>query len=425
MRSQSFPVGDTVYEETLDNGLQVILLPKPGFQQVFCSFTTRYGSIDNCFRTAGESAFRTVPDGVAHFLEHKMFESEQGDVFPAFGRGGASANAFTTFDQTSYLFSCTDNLRPNLELLLDFVQDPYFTDATVAKEKGIIGQEIQMYQDNPDARIFYELLKALYVSHPVRIEVAGSVESIAQITKETLYDCYHTFYHPSNMVVFAAGGFDPVPVMEQIRENQARKRFSPAPVVERHPAEEGDTVRAERVETPLAVSQPRCLIGWKDAPGDVFGSALLTQELATGVAMEAMFGRSSHFFDEAVADGLIDNQFSWEYERAVTYGFSVIGGNTPDPDRLTERVQRQVDEVVEGGIDEADFERCRRKAIGRFVATLDVPSAVARSYISYHLRGAQVFDTVPVLESLDVDQVNERVREHFVPGRRAVSIVHP
>lgn len=446
MRSESFPIGETVYQETLANGLEVVLLPKPGFEQSFVTFTTKYGSIDRSFRTSNDNGLQTsgetprtshdglgaaketgltiVPDGIAHFLEHKMFESESGDVFPRFARGGASANAFTTFDQTTYLFSCTDNLLANTELLLDFVQDPYFTEKSVEKEKGIIGQEIQMYNDNPDARIFFELLKALYVDHPIRIEISGSVASIDEITKDTLYDCYRTFYHPSNMVFFAVGGFDPEAMMGWIRENQSSKQFSPIPKIERAAVVEPEKVHSARVETQLAVSQPRCLVGWKDVPAVVSGKQLMVNEMLTGVVLDALFGRSSLFYHRAIDEGLIDNQFSWEYERALTYGFSVIGGNTQNPDELVQAIQSCIDGAVEGGLSSDDFERSRRKAIGRFFGTLDSPSYIARVYVSYQLREAQLFDTIPVLEALALADANRRLREHFAPARRAVSIVH-
>lgn len=433
MRSERFPVGETIYQETLENGLEVILLPKPGFEQSFVTFTTKFGSIDQSFRRSdgAESGnpkqtekFTVVPDGIAHFLEHKMFESESGDVFPHFAEGGASANAFTTFDQTTYLFSCTDNLQSNTELLLDFVQDPYFTADSVAKEKGIIGQEIQMYNDNPDARIFFELLKGLFVEHPVRIEIAGSVESIDKITKDTLYDCYNTFYHPSNMVVFAVGGFNPEELLTWIRDNQAHKTFAPAPQTVRPQLDEPKAVHAARIETELAVGQPRCLVGWKDGLAHVSGKDLIANEMLTGVVLDVLFGRSSPFYHRAIDEGWIDNQFSWEYERAVTYGFSVVGGNTHDPDGMVSEVQACIDEAIKNGLSSDDFERSRRKAIGRFFGTLDSPSYIARSYVSYHLRQAQLFETVPVLESLTLEDANQRLHEHFSPDRRAVSIVH-
>lgn len=213
---------ETIYHEVMDNGLQVYVLPKPTFKKTYATFATKYGSVDNHFHVAGGEE-TTVPDGIAHFLEHKMFEEPEGDIFATFASNGASANAFTSFDQTVYLFSATENIETNLSTLVDFVQRPYFTDENVEKEKGIIGQEINMYADNPDWRVYFGLIEAMYSKHPVRIDIAGTVESISTITKETLYTCYNAFYHPSNMLLFVVGGVDPEKVFSLIRANQKVK----------------------------------------------------------------------------------------------------------------------------------------------------------------------------------------------------------
>ncbi len=219
---------ETLYYEQLDNGLDVYILPKNGFHKTFATFTTNYGSVDNEFIPLGKTEPVKVPDGIAHFLEHKMFESEDGDVFHTFGKQGASANAFTSFTRTAYLFSSTTNVNQNVETLLDFVQHPYFTDKTVEKEKGIIGQEITMYDDNPDWRAYFGTIENMYEKHPVKIDIAGTIPSINKITKEDLYTCYETFYHPSNMLLFIVGSVDPEEMMLLIRENQSDKTF-PAP----------------------------------------------------------------------------------------------------------------------------------------------------------------------------------------------------
>ena len=221
-------IKETLYTETLANGLKVYLLPKNDFQKTYGLFTTDYGSIDNTFVPIGQEEMIEVPDGIAHFLEHKMFEKEDGDVFQKFGQQGASANAFTSFTKTSYLFSTTDQVTQNLETLLDFVQSPYFTKETVEKEKGIIGQEIQMYLDDPNWRLFFGILGNLYPKHPLHIDIAGTVASIAEITAEDLYTSYNTFYHPSNMTLFVVGKMDPEALMAFIRDNQAAKELSAA-----------------------------------------------------------------------------------------------------------------------------------------------------------------------------------------------------
>lgn len=416
-------LSEVLYQETLPNGLKVYLLPKPGFKQVFATFTTKYGSIDNVFKTGSNREVLQVPDGIAHFLEHKMFESEEGDVFAEFAKYGASANAFTSFDQTSYLFSCTENVLNNAETLLDFVQHPYFTDENVEKEKGIIGQEIRMYEDNPEWRAFFGLLRGLYEKHPVRLDIAGTVESISKIDKETLYKCYETFYHPGNMVFFAVGGFEPEELLNLIRKNQAGKNFGPIPEIQHTYPDEPRTAFEKEQLAQLSVKEPRCLIGWKDSVTGLKGKELLAQEMLTGVLLDTMFGRSSDLYHELIDDKLIDQHFSWEYEVTESYGYSLVGGNSSDPRKLLERVNQAVEKVLRDGLQEQEFERNRRKAIGRFMSSLDSPAYVGRSYTSYILKGADLFDTLEILEGLQFSQAMTRLQEHFQLSQQSVSMV--
>lgn len=417
-------LGLTLYHEQLANGLQVYLLPRPGYRQVYATFTAHYGSVDSTFARDG-GPVRTVPDGIAHFLEHKMFESPAGDVFNQFAAHGASANAFTSFDQTTYLFSCTEDVAENIRILLDFVQEPYFTDENVEKEKGIIAQEIRMYEDHPEARSFYGLLKALYHAHPVRTEIAGTVESIGQITKDLLYECYATFYHPSNMVFFAVGGLDPHALMDLIRDNQAKKSFGPPPRIARVLPDEPADAAAARQETRLAVSQPRCLIGWKEVRVGLAGLDLLRQELLTGMVLDALFGRSADLYHELLDEGVIDPNFTWEYELAPSYGYSLVGGNVSRPEAFIARATAAVARARREGIPKDVFERSRRKHIGRFLSGLDALGYVARHFTAYHLRQADLFATLDVLLSLRWEDANERLREHFAEERQAVSLVLP
>lgn len=212
-------LNEKLYHETLANGLEVYILPKQGFNKTYATFTTKYGSIDNHFIPLDGGEPLKVPDGIAHFLEHKMFEDEDGDVFQLFSKQGASANAFTSFTRTAYLFSSTSEVDKNLETLLDFVQHPYFTEKSVEKEKGIIGQEITMYDDNPDWRVYFGIIENMYENHPVRIDIAGTVELIDKITKDLLYKCYETFYHPKNMVLFVIGSLQPDEIIKLVKTN--------------------------------------------------------------------------------------------------------------------------------------------------------------------------------------------------------------
>src|SRR5574342_142644 len=224
---------EELYHEKMSNGLNVYILPKKGFNKTYATFTTKYGSVDNTFIPLGKEEYVKVPDGIVHFLEHKLFEKEDGDVFQQFSRQGASANAFTSFTRTAYLFSSTSDVEKNLETLVDFVQDPYFSEKTVEKEKGIIGQEITMYDDNADWRLYFGLIQNMYQNHPVKIDIAGTIESIAHITKDWLYECYNTFYHPRNMLLFIVGPVDPATIMGMIKGNQSKKEYKNKPEIKR------------------------------------------------------------------------------------------------------------------------------------------------------------------------------------------------
>lgn len=412
-----------IRETTLENDLRVMLIPRSGFKQTFAMFATKYGSIDNEFVVDGKSL--RVPDGIAHFLEHKMFEDERQDVFAQFAEHGASVNAFTTFDQTAYYFSGTSDLKENLDVLLDFVQHIYLTDENVEKEKGIIAEEIRMGQDNPDQRVYREFLAAMYKAHPVRIDIAGSVESIYQITRQDLLDCYHTFYHPSNMMLVMAGGFDADAVLAWIEENQAKKSFSETTPIERTYPPEPEYPETSQNQTPLSVAMPRCLIGWKDRKGSPLGQPLLRQELLTGIVMDTLFGKTSEFYAQLLEAGLIDKGFSWEYELTAWYGYSVIGGNSPNPDALVDHVRTYIEQVRQTGVDEEAFHRARKKAIGRFIASLDHVSYVVRSVIAYRFRGVDFLDTVDVLEGLTRADANARLLEHFDSAQMVVSTIVP
>jgi predicted Zn-dependent peptidase len=426
MESKTYPtIEETLYYEKLDNGLDVYILPKPGFEQTFATFSTRYGSIDNHFILPETGEEVKVPDGIAHFLEHKMFEEEDHDVFQDFAAHGASANAFTSFDMTTYLFSSTSHVDENLSTLLDFVQRPYFTDENVEKEKGIIGQEIKMYEDNPDWRCFFGLLQGFYHQHPVHIDIAGTIDSISKITKESLYTCYRTFYHPSNMMVFVVGNVDPQAAIRLIRDNQSKKDYTLQPEIQRIYPDEPKTVRKSKVEAYLPVSIPRCVFGFKETRLGLSGKPLFTRELTLAIVMDALFGKSSALFQSLLDEGLIDQQFSWEYELTPTYGHSIIGGNSKHPEQLMERVQDAIRSILQTGIPEEELERSRKKAIGRFLAGLDSPRYIARNFTSYCFRGVDFFDMLEILGQIRYDDCMDHLRDHFQMDSWSCSIVWP
>lgn len=418
---------ETIFFEQMDNGLQVYLLPKPDYNKTYATFTTNYGSIDNVFQVAGKDQ-TIIPDGVAHFLEHKMFEQESGeDVFQEFSRKGASANAFTSFTRTSYLFSCTQHVEANLMTLLDYVQNPYFTDENVEKEKGIIGQEIEMYDDNPDWRSYFGLIEAMYQNHPVKIDIAGTVESIAKITKETLYTCYNTFYHPSNMILFVVGLVEPDTMMSQIKQNQDKKRFDIPRDVHRYFLEEPDIVAQKCKEIRLSVGVPKCLFGFKEKKTALnkSGIASLKQELETEVVLEALLGTSSELYQELYDEGLIDDGFGSDYALEKNYGFTMIGGDTQDPKKLLERMKKELPAVIREGMSGNEFERIRKKKIGSYLKAFNSPEWIANQFTSYQFKETDLFQIIPILEGLTLHDVNRRMQEHFDWNQMAASIVMP
>jgi predicted Zn-dependent peptidase len=421
MSTKPYPkLQETLWNETLDNGLEVYILPKPGFTKTYATFTTKYGSIDNHFTPPGRETIR-VPDGIAHFLEHKMFEEPEGDIFSKFASQGASANAYTSFDRTVYLFTATGEVEANLDTLLHFVQNPYFTDENVEKEKGIIVQEIDMYKDNPDWRVYFGLIEALYSKHPVHIDIAGTADSVRSITKEMLYDCYHTFYNPTNMTLFVVGGVDPQETMERIKRDQASKKFPAGGEIQRLFEAEPESVNEEKRVIQLPVSLPKCLFGFKEQP--VEGDQAVRRELASKLMLEALLGASSTLYQQLYDDNLISDGFGHEYNTGPGYSFSIIGGETRDPDELVRRVSEAMFHAAETGITPEIFERTRRKKIGAYLRMMNSLESIASEFTRYRHKGGDLFTLVEVYESLTLEEVNARLKEHADPSRRAISIV--
>ncbi|WRP08506.1 pitrilysin family protein [Rossellomorea aquimaris] len=397
---------ENLYYEKMSNGLDVYILPKKGFNKTYATFTTKYGSIDNHFVPLNEEGFVKVPDGIAHFLEHKLFEKEDGDVFQQFSRQGASANAFTSFTRTAYLFSSTTNVERNLETLIDFVQDPYFTEKTVEKEKGIIGQEITMYDDNPDWRLYFGVIQNMYKNHPVKIDIAGTIESITPITKDMLYQCYNTFYHPSNMLLFVVGAVDPDQIMNQIRSNQEKKDYEKMPEIKRRFDEEPEAVAEKKQVLKMNVQSPKCLVGLKAPEPHQQGKEMLRQELSMNVFLDMLFGKSSTYYSELYNDGLIDETFHYDYTQENGFGFLTVGGDTEKPDILAEKVQSLLLKAKQESLfTEEGLERTKKKKIGAFLRAINSPEFIANQFTRYAFNEMDLFEVVPTLESLKYDDI--------------------
>lgn len=417
---------EELYYEKLANGLDVYILPKIGFNKSFATFTTKYGSVDNHFKSLETQEFVQVPDGIAHFLEHKLFEKEDGDVFQQFSKQGASANAFTSFTRTAYLFSSTSEFEQNLTTLIDFVQDPYFSEKTVEKEKGIIGQEIKMYDDNPDWRLYFGTIANMYHNHPVKIDIAGTVESIAPITKDMLYECYHTFYHPSNMLLFIIGPVDVEAIMQQVRQNQNSKKYELQPEIERKFATEPENVAKKKSVIQMNVQTPKVMLGIKATNIQPNGKEQLKRELATGVYLEMLFGKSSSIHENLYTNGYIDQSFSYDYTQEQGFGFALIGGDSRKPDELANQLLEILLQSKSGiGLNELSFKSTVKKKIGSFLRSLNSSEYVANQFTRYTFNGMNLFEVVPELEQLTFADIQQIAKDLIVDDMITVCQVLP
>lgn len=406
---------ETLYYQKMNNGLDVYILPKKGFHKTYATFTTKYGSIDNEFVPLGKKEMIRVPDGIAHFLEHKLFEKEDGDVFQSFSKQGASSNAFTSFTRTAYLFSSTSNVEKNLETLLDFVQSPYFTEQTVEKEKGIIAQEINMYQDNPDWRLYFGLIQNMYEKHPVRIDIAGTVDSIQNITKDLLYECYETFYHPGNMLLFVVGPVDPKHILKLVEENQQQKDFKPQNEIIKKEVHEREEVLKPLEKIPMHVQSSKCFVGLKAKKPFRTGNEMLIYELTMGLILEMLFGKSSQAYLEMYEKGLIDDTFSFDYTEEYSFGFAIIGGDTDQPDNLAESIQTTLLKSRKSSFRQEELENAKKKKIGSLLRACNSPEFIANQFTRYKFYDINLFDIVPALENITMKDItavlNDAVEE--------------
>ncbi|MFK2825055.1 pitrilysin family protein [Bacillus sp. B190/17] len=417
---------EELFVEKMDNGLDVYVLPKKGFNKTYATFTTKYGSIDNQFIPQGGSDYVRVPDGIAHFLEHKMFEKEDGDVFQHFSHQGASANAFTSFTRTAYLFSSTDQVMKNLETLINFVQDPYFTEKTVEKEKGIIGQEIRMYDDNPDWQAYYGLIQSMYHHHPVSIDIAGTVESIAEITKDHLYECYRTFYHPSNMLLFVVGPVNPQEIIEFVRNNQSKKEYQNRPEINRRLETEPEEVKEKKRALQMNVQMPKCQVGVKAIDTDLQGEELQKRELTMNVLLDMLFGKSSPLYYQLYREGLIDETFYYDFTQEKSYGFAMVGSDTRKPDELEKRIFTILLEAKAGQhLTEEALQRSVRKKIGSFLRAVNSPEYIANQFTRYTFNEMNLFSVVPLLEGITLNDIKSTAEKIISENRMTAFHILP
>ncbi|EQK82950.1 peptidase M16 inactive domain protein, partial [Clostridioides difficile CD127] len=399
---------EEVYYEKLQNGLDVYFMPKRGFMKKYAILATNYGSNDLEFVPIGEDKKIRVNEGIAHFLEHKMFEQpDGGDAFDKFSKLGVNANAFTNFTMTAYLFSATENFYESLEHLIDYVQTPYFTDENVEKEKGIIAQEIKMYNDDPDWNVYFNCLKAMYVNYPARIDIAGTVDSIYKITKEELYKCYNTFYNPGNMALFVVGDLDVEKVIDVTKKSNNYKVDKLSKSIERFYPEEPEGVKEKEVIEKFPISMPMFNIGFKDSNVGLKGKELLRKEIVTDILVGMLFKKGSKLYEDLYMQGLINENFGAGFSSQVDYAFSIIAGDSKEPKKVKEIILDYIEKSKKEGLSKEEFERTKKKKIGSFIKCFDSINFIGNSFISYVFKDINLLEYLDVIKDITFEEVEE------------------
>jgi len=402
-------LSEKIHFYKLRNGLEVYLHPKKNFHAKNAVFATKYGSNDNQFLGI-DGQKHQVPEGIAHFLEHKMFDMPDIDVFEEFSKLGVSANAYTNYYMTAYIFSGTNNFLSATELLLDYVQTSHFTNESVEKEKGIIEQEIKMYDDNPEWRLQLNLLKNMYHAHPIRLDIAGTVDSIYKITKDDLQICYDTFYHPSNMVLYLAGDFEVSEIKDAVVKNQNKKKFAMNDNIERYYPNEPYEVKSKEVEEVMPVTLPQLALGYKyHAPKRK--SEMLIDEIVLKIAFDIVIGNSSKLYNELYEENLILDDFSFGSSVNQSYAFTILGGSTPNPKELKKRLLSEIPQAIEKDINSVNFERIRNKHIGQFIMSSDSLTGVSNKYVTYKIKGMEMSEYFEVLNNITIDKLKVKIKE--------------
>ncbi len=414
---ESSLVKDKYYVVDHPSGLTIYVYPKEGYKSTYAIIGTKYGSVNTRFKVDGGEEI-TVPDGIAHYLEHKLFESEDGDAFARYAKTGANANAYTSFEKTCYLFSCTENFEESLEILLDFVQSPYFTPQTVAKEQGIIGQEIKMYDDSPSWRVMFNTLVGMYQKHPVRIDIAGTVESIAEITAEKLYDCYNSFYNLHNMVLCVAGNT----TVEQVMKI-ADKMLKPCEnhevesIFEDEPYEVGESY----VEQKFPVTIPMFNLGFKEA----IGSEPINSKRAayTDILLYALASQSSPLYNKLLDSELINDSFDFERMEGPNYAAVIFGGESRDPKRTAELIKEYIAAAKLNGIPQEEFDRAKRAVYGNIISDFNSNENIANVIVDMHFEDRELFEYVDAAANATLDDINARLSEILDVNNCTLSVV--
>ncbi len=415
---ESLNIKEKAYIEKLENGMTVIIIPKNTTKKKYVIWGVNFGSIDNHFKVDGEEIY--IPDGVAHFLEHKMFEQENGknslDTLMALG---IDANAYTTSDHTAYLFECTDHFYEGLDELMNYVQNPYFTNENVEKEKGIIAQEIRMYDDDPGWQLYMGILDCLYKNNPIKVDIAGTVESISKITPEVLYKCYNTFYALDNMTLVICGDFEPEKLLEEVKKRLTKNKTYEK--IERIYPEKEKTINKKYVEKNMNVSMPIFAIGIKDV--SKMDSEIVKKHIAIEILLNVIIGKSSDLYKKMYNQGLLLEEPSIDYEFSEEYAHIVISGQSNDSEEVYKMFKEEIENYKKNGLNINHFERIKKKIYGEYVVEYNNISEIARKFLTDSMKKISSFDYIEQYKVITKEYVEQVLKEIFNDEYMALAIV--
>ena len=408
-------IDETVYTETLENGMKVIIVPKKNTSKKYIIWATKFGSIDNHFIEPKTENEVQVPDGVAHYLEHKMFENENGvDSLYKMMALGLDANAYTTNDHTAFLFGGTDNFYEGLDELMEYVQKPYFTDENVEKERGIIGQEIGRYDDEPGWRLYVNAMDCLYKNNPVKLDIAGTVESISKITKETLYSCYNTFYHPSNMIMCISGDFEPEKILDEVKKRLYPKEKMDK--IKRIYPEEPKGINKKEKEENMGITMPTFMIGFKDE----LNEDKVKEDIAIQIIFNSLLGKSSKLYQKLYDEGLILNPLETSFEFSDSYAHVLIAGESKEPKKVYGEI---INTIKTESVNKDNFERSKKKIYGDYVAEYNDVENIGRMYLADSIKGINSMEYIEKYEDVSLEYVSDILTKLLKNNESIISIV--
>ena len=409
-------INEKVYIETLENGMKILVVPKKNTEKKYIIWGTKFGSIDNHFIEPKTGKEIKVPDGVAHYLEHKMFEQENGvDSLYKLMSLGLDANAYTTNDHTAYLFGGTSNFYEGLDELMDYVQHPYFTDENVEKERGIIGQEIGRYDDEPAWKLYVNMMDCLYKNNPIKIDIAGTVESISNITKETLYDCYNTFYHPSNMIMCISGNFEPEKIVQEVKKRLLPKEKMDK--IKRIYPEYENKINKQYKEQKMDVNIPIFIVGFRDILKD---ESCVKKQIAIEIILNSLIGKSSKLYQKLYNEGIIMSPLDFDYEFSDEYSHILISGQSDEPKKVYENI---LNAIKNEELELEDFERSKKALYGEYVSEYNDVENIGRLFLQDAIRGINSLEYIESFNKIDINYVRNIKNNLFKEEMSALSVI--